>query len=207
MGYPLNPNGNWILPYMKGMLSCSGPIDNYGAGTTATWLIDPSVVGNAVENITISCNKIDLAQGDYLRIYDGDNDTAPLLGEYTGLYPFPPVTSTSSKILVKFISAATSPTAKGFLITYEAKLITAIKELYNTSLHMNLVPNPATGQATVKFEGKGNITVTNMLGQTVYHVENIENEMQIPLNNMNTGIYFVIVRSESSMATQKLIVK
>ena len=27
------------------------------------------------------------------------------------------------------------------------------------------------------------------------------------LNNINTGVYFVIIRSENSMATQKLIVK
>ena len=71
---------------------------------------------------------------------------------------------------------------------------------------MSLFPNPATKQATVKFEGKGNITITNMLGQTVYHVENVENKTQIPLNNMNTGVYFVTVRSGSSIATQKLIV-
>jgi len=82
----------------------------------------------------------------------------------------------------------------------------SIEHYEKTPLKMSLFPNPATKQATVKFEGKGNITITNMLGQTVYHVENVENKTQIPLNNMNTGVYFVTVRSGSSIATQKLIV-
>ena len=81
----------------------------------------------------------------------------------------------------------------------------AIKEV--STIAMNIIPNPASGQATVNFEGKGNITVYNMLGQTVYHVENVENTKTISLNNMATGVYFVTVRSGNAAATQKLIVK
>ena len=101
-----------------------------------------------------------------------------------------------------------APTHNRFTYFSITDIPTQSVEYYEkTPLNMSVFPNPAIGQATVKFEGKGNITITNMLGQTVYHVENIENEIQIPLNNMNTGVYFVIVRSENSMATQKLIVK
>jgi hypothetical protein len=72
---------------------------------------------------------------------------------------------------------------------------------------MTVIPNPASGQATVRFDGKGAITICNILGQTVYHIENAENEKIIPLNNMATGVYFVTVRSGNSIATQKLVVK
>jgi len=75
-----------------------------------------------------------------------------------------------------------------------------------TSFPMIVQPNPASGQATVKFAGKGNITVYNMLGQVVYHVENVENQKDIPLN-MASGVYFVTVRSGNATATQKLVVK
>ena len=76
----------------------------------------------------------------------------------------------------------------------------------NTLLSMQLLPNPASGQVKVTFEGKGDIAVYNMLGQTVYHVENVENHKDIPLN-MASGVYFVTVRSGNAMATQKLVVK
>jgi hypothetical protein len=85
--------------------------------------------------------------------------------------------------------------------------ITSIENIDYTPLTMTIYPNPALGQATVKFEGKGNITVYNMLGQTIYYAENIENQQTISLNNMATGVYFVNVRSGNATATQKLIVK
>jgi hypothetical protein len=122
-GYPIDCNGHWTLSYMKGMITdCSEPAGNYPKGVTTTWLIDPSIAGESVESISITCNSIDLALGDYLRIYDGDNDSAPLLGkENTGQTPFDKVTSTGNKVLVKFTSTSGSATGKGFLIAYEAK--------------------------------------------------------------------------------------
>ena len=84
----------------------------------------------------------------------------------------------------------------------------SIENIDYTPLTMSVFPNPASGQATVKIDGrKGNVTVYNMLGQTVYHVENVENLTTIPLTNMATGVYFVTVRSGNATATQKLIVK
>ena len=83
----------------------------------------------------------------------------------------------------------------------------AINELGTSSLTMSVRPNPASGQVRVEFEGKGNITVYNMLGQTVYHAENVENQKDIPLNNLTSGVYFVTVRAGNAVATQKLVVK
>ena len=120
-GYPIDCNGSWTLPYLKGMLTDgSEPIDNYKKGVTATWLFDPESTGTEVESFTFTCNKIDLASGDYLRIYDGADENAPLLGEFSGKEPFAAVKTTNGKILVKFTSSASSATGKGFLITYTA---------------------------------------------------------------------------------------
>jgi hypothetical protein len=84
----------------------------------------------------------------------------------------------------------------------------AINEVDYTPLTMTVYPNPASGQVTVSFEGiKGNITVYNMLGQAVYHAKNVENQQNISLNELTTGVYFVTLRSGNATATQKLIVK
>ncbi|MCL2510879.1 MAG: C10 family peptidase [Bacteroidales bacterium] len=121
-GYPHDNNVNWIVPHMKGMLAdCSGPMDNYAAGTKASWLIDPTTFGDAVDNITISHVEMDLAEGDYLRFYEGDNDSAPPLREFTGTAKFDPFSTTSGKVLVTLTAAPASPTGKGFMIIYEAK--------------------------------------------------------------------------------------
>jgi len=101
-----------------------------------------------------------------------------------------------------------SPTHNNFTVFNLDNIPTpvSIENLEKTSFPMIVQPNPASGQATVKFAGKGNITVYNMLGQTVYHVENAENQKDIPLN-MASGVYFVTVRSGNATATQKLVVK
>ena len=82
-----------------------------------------------------------------------------------------------------------------------------IENIESNPLALRVIPNPASGQATVTFDGKGNITLYNMLGQTVYHAENIEKEKIIPFNNMAAGVYFVTVRTENAIATQKLVVR
>jgi hypothetical protein len=83
----------------------------------------------------------------------------------------------------------------------------SIENIKYAPLLMNVAPNPASGQATVSFEGKGNLTIYNRLGQTVYHVENVVPPQIISLNNLTTGVYFVTVRAGNAMATQKLVVK
>ena len=101
------------------------------------------------------------------------------------------------------------PSINYFMHFYIGKPSTppAIENIEGNSLTMSVIPNPASGQATVTFDGTANITIYNMLGQTVYHVENVENEKIIPLCNMAAGIYFVNVRSGNAVATQKLVVK
>jgi hypothetical protein len=119
-GYPIDCNGNWVLTHLKGMLAdCSAPTEKYASGINATWLLDPSSVGDAVDHFEITCNEIDLDLGDYLRFYDVE-DGNNLLGEFSGNAPFDKITSKGGKVLVKFTSAAGSAAGKGFLITYQA---------------------------------------------------------------------------------------
>jgi hypothetical protein len=119
-GYPIDCNKDWVIPHLKGMLAdCSAPNEKYLSGITATWLLDPSSVGNAVESFAITCNEMDLDLGDYLRFYDVEDDNN-LLGEFSGKTPFEKITSKGGKVLVKFTSSVSSATGKGFLITYEA---------------------------------------------------------------------------------------
>jgi hypothetical protein len=162
---------------MKGMLTDgSEPISNYAAGVTSTWLIAPTSTGETVENITISCNEIDLAAGDYIRIYDGENGSDPLLGEYTGKTPFEKITSTGGKILVKFTSAAASPTAKGFLLTYEAKA----KKYCNPDEPITLTD--AEGTFTDGSPEDGNYTNSSSCKWLIYPEGAVDPETEITFN-------------------------
>ena len=114
--------GSTIVPFFEGTIAdCSGPISNYAPNTSASWLIDPDAEGDLSKKITtITWEYLDLAAGDYLRIYDGDSDTSPLLAEYTEGSQPQEIKSTNSKVFISFTTSPTSATAKGFMLNYKA---------------------------------------------------------------------------------------
>lgn len=97
----------------------SGPVHHYLNNTYASWLIDPQTEFDSVTNIIITVKRLDLFEdGDRLYIYDGEDNTAPLLAELSGSAIPGNITSTGSKMFVEFISDAEN-TAPGFYLNYK----------------------------------------------------------------------------------------
>ncbi|HLO70312.1 MAG TPA: T9SS type A sorting domain-containing protein [Flavipsychrobacter sp.] len=87
---------------------------------------------------------------------------------------------------------------------------TSIKNVNASKLKVKLVPNPATDNVTVYYEGAGkelNIIVTNMLGVKVSTATatNINGNITIPTAQLANGIYNVTICNGSEVMTQKLI--
>jgi hypothetical protein len=80
---------------------------------------------------------------------------------------------------------------------------------------MKMYPNPASESVNISFSAdnaeNGEITVTNLMGQLVYsnNVEVTEgyNFINLPVKQLNSGIYMVTIRTNTGISTQKLIVK
>ena len=103
---------------------CSGPVHNYSPGITASWLIDPAAGGDLSEKtIAITWEKLDLAQGDYIRIYDGENEESPLLVEYTAGAQPQKINSTAPQVFIRFTTAPTSETAQGFALNFKSNSV------------------------------------------------------------------------------------
>ena len=79
----------------------------------------------------------------------------------------------------------------------------------NNALNVELYPNPVNNVLTVKGDNIVKVSIFNALGQEVVAVENrieIEgNEVEINMNDYNTGIYFVQVNTENGTATRKVV--
>ncbi|MEQ2200593.1 CUB and sushi domain-containing protein 3, partial [Xenoophorus captivus] len=72
------------------------------------------------KGINITANTFQLAQGDILKLYDGKDGTAPLLGTYTGtMMQGQSLTSTSNYLWLEFNSDHES-TAAGFRLIYHS---------------------------------------------------------------------------------------
>ncbi|MFN4247583.1 MAG: T9SS type A sorting domain-containing protein [Flavipsychrobacter sp.] len=87
---------------------------------------------------------------------------------------------------------------------------TSIKNVNASKLKVKLVPNPATDNVTLYYEGAGkelNIIVTNMLGVKVATATatNINGHVTIPTAQLANGIYNVTICNGSEVMTQKLI--
>jgi len=115
--------------YCAGMDTClniegsiadgSGPVKDYLNNTQASWLIDPQTEMDSVINIEIMVKRLDLFNdGDRLYIYDGEDNTAPLLAEFSGNIIPDVIESTGNKVFVEF-STDNENTASGFYLNYE----------------------------------------------------------------------------------------
>ncbi len=119
--YPVVWSGVKNVPHVRGIIEDgSGPRQDYPVNTTHAWLIDPSLDGQVADAITIDFLEMDIANNDMIYIYDGADDSAPLLGSYNGnTPPSGNLTSSQGVMFIKFVSDA-SGTGDGFRIHYEA---------------------------------------------------------------------------------------
>lgn len=119
-GYPYFATGLTEITDMVGTVEDgSGPVDDYQSNTDAKWLFNPQTAIDSVTSITISFNRFDLDNGDVIRIYNGADVNAPLVGEYTGTTLPTTFTSTGNKVLIHFITNS-SGTANGWFLNYTA---------------------------------------------------------------------------------------
>ncbi|MCK9303676.1 MAG: T9SS type A sorting domain-containing protein, partial [Bacteroidales bacterium] len=114
--YPYYCSGTKILTSKSGRVNDgSGPINNYLTGTDAGWLIQPQGEYDSVVNITLSWESFDVATGDVVKIYDGTDQNATLIGEYSGNTLPETFTSSGNTLFIKFNSTNEAP---GFTFVY-----------------------------------------------------------------------------------------
>jgi len=121
--YPQYFNGtDTCLSFEGSIEDGSGPIHDYLNNTQASWLIDPQTEMDSVTSIELSVKRCSISgDGDYLRIYDGEDNTAPLLAELTGDTIPDKIESTGNKVFVEFTSND-DQTAPGFYLDYHVNL-------------------------------------------------------------------------------------
>jgi len=95
----------------------SGIFNNYKNNASCSWLIAPEP---NISNIKLAFDFFDTeASKDFVKVYDGDNINAPLLGTFSGSNIPTAITISGKKMLVTFTSDD-SITAGGFKATYVA---------------------------------------------------------------------------------------
>jgi hypothetical protein len=120
--YPAYCSGQKELNARNGSIDDgSGPTRDYLALSRCSWLIRPQTEAwDSVEAIRLQIRRLDTESGtDQLRIYDGADSTANLLGVFTGSNPPPLLQTTGNEAFIQFVSDS-SQNAKGFFLMYES---------------------------------------------------------------------------------------
>jgi hypothetical protein len=114
--YPSYCSGQKVLSKnLSGSLEDgSGPVLNYPNNTDCSWLIS---LEDSIESVALSFIRFSLAEGDLVKVYDGNSESAPLLGSFTGNTLPPDLMTKGPAMLIKFTSDSAN-TAQGFLAEY-----------------------------------------------------------------------------------------
>lgn len=98
----------------------SGPVYFYRPESDCSYLIDPQTVEDSVKNITLSFDKFGLADNDFVIVYDGGDENAPLLGSFTGDEIPENVVSSGKELFLTFQSNE-GDSSHGFLASYQTQ--------------------------------------------------------------------------------------
>ncbi len=116
--YPYYASGMDTLTTLAGSFTDgSGPVENYPAGTNASWLISPQSEYDSISSITVYFTTFEIGAGDTITIYDGSSTNDPVVVKYTqGATPSPSgVTIDNNNVLVTFVATGSD---QGFKAEY-----------------------------------------------------------------------------------------
>lgn len=128
--YPYVATGNTELTTLVGSFTDgSGPAEDYPSGMNASWLITPQNEQDSVTNITVTFIELNTAGSDKLRVYDGGDESAELLGEFSGSNLPSDITSSGNQLYLTFSSTGTG---QGFKAEYTSQIPTwCISQVFN----------------------------------------------------------------------------
>jgi len=120
--YPYIATGQTDLITLAGSFTDgSGPAEDYPTGMDASWLISPQNVEDSITSITLDFIQFNTSNVDKLRVYDGGDETAELIGEFSGSDLPSSINSTGNQLYITFSS---NNIGEGFKLEYSSHLPT-----------------------------------------------------------------------------------
>jgi Secretion system C-terminal sorting domain len=94
-----------------------------------------------------------------------------------------------------------------FTISIKVNTCTGIGEWSDENSLLSVYPNPNNGSFEVKGETEMQLTLMNELGQQVQTLQlNSQNNFTVKLNDLSSGVYFLVGQNESGRVNQKIVV-
>jgi Zn-dependent metalloprotease len=198
--------GHALITTTEGTLEDGSGDDRYGNHTVCTWLIQPAMA----DYISIHFQQFATeADKDWLYVYDGEDDTVPLLGAFAGhLLPGDIVTS-GGAVFLKFETDALGRD-HGWQLHFEAGVNTSIL-LEEASIGWQVFPNPGEGQFNLLFDQplstEVRILVADVLGRALWEqtLAAGTSRSTLELGGLPIGPYFLQLDARGHVTRRMLI--
>lgn len=197
-------SGQTLLTDLQGDIEDGSGADPYSNASNCRWLIQPP---NA-QDITLTFTSFQTEEGyDYVRVYDGEDENAALLGEYSGGTLPGSVMSSGGSLFVWFESDDLIRQA-GWEASYVANELTGIIDQLRL-VQLQIIPNPTNGLFTINIpeSDQGTIRVINPLGQLVWSWSGgaVGQVQSVDLQDQPTGVYQVQWISTDQMGISRVV--
>lgn len=195
--------GTTNLTAPSGTFSDGSASNLYGNNSNCSWLIQPA----GAINISLSFPAFNTeANYDAVIVYDGANNAAPVLGQFTGTSIPTPVVSTGGSMYVEFLS---DPTVRnnGWTANYNS-MITGIDE-NSIKQNLKIYPNPSNGIFKIEsmFDTYISADITDLLGKKVIQSQSLNKGInQIDASTLSKGVYLIKLKIEGTTYTERLII-
>jgi Zn-dependent metalloprotease len=196
-------SGSTTLTAPNGTFSDGSNNNQYANNSDCSWLIQPP---NATD-ITLTFSAFTTEQNyDGVAVYDGVDNTAPLLGQFSGSSIPNSVTSTGGSMFVEFLSDP-AERDNGWTANYTSTTV-GIEESF-LSNNLTVFPNPTNGVFTIQSDNDQNIEVLIMdvLGKQVYQTYVIsKGTNEIDASSLSKGVYLLKFEMDKKQGVKRLII-
>ncbi len=93
-----------------------------------------------------------------------------------------------------------------FGVTVNASFMAGAPVNENNNVLVSVYPNPTIGQMKIEAEGIKTITITNLLGQTIYEGKASENEFSYNFSGQEAGVYLIRIETARGVVTKRVVV-
>jgi hypothetical protein len=180
----------------------------YKNNLNCSWTIIPS----GVDSIHLNFKSLfDIKSGDYIKVYNGSDATASLIGSYNNDNLPPELISSGSAMYIEFVTDD-HDTGLGFQARWSNDPeFTGIDDISQD--RVKIYPNPANDKLFIEIKEPGGedlrLFIYNRLGQMVLNrqLENPGGQIreELDISDFKAGIYFIRIITSENIYTQKVV--
>jgi hypothetical protein len=179
----------------------------YKNNLDCSWTLLPS----GVDSIYLVFDApFDIKEGDFVRVYNGGDATAPLIGEYNNAIPPPALVRSGNSMFIRFTTDS-QEAGLGFQARWSNSPITGAGE--HTWQDVEIYPNPASQTLTIRLNSlsrkKTTVSFFSETGQMLHLDQYISepgiNTKEYDIRGWNAGIYFIRIVTRDIVVNSKFV--